>query len=989
MATLIDKVYSLNIGVQGENIARPIELDMTEWVEAYPDASFYVLFRPYNESEAVPMLSTFEDNILTWTPTLSATAVSGVGYTEVRALDPETGLIRKSRIIPTSVENSVTGADENPPQPYTDWVNRILEAGSDAVKGAAAVAAVSQGEEVAFEIDADGHLNIVYTESGEPQTLDLGPVDAYAIAVVEGYTGTREEWVQAMADAEANGLKAEGYAIGKQNGVAVESGEYYQNNAKYYSEQAQSAKEDAEDAQTAAETAQTAAETAQTSAEASAAEAAQYTSDAVAAWLNQKFGQISADPPLDRTLSQALAAAPADMVGDLKSALLDTEGYIEYVNGKYISFGTTIGETANLTPSSNSSFRYAIVDCSPGDQFILSGQGASSTRLWGFIDSDDKILAVSASNANITDQILTAPANASKLIINDKSGRNTYKGILPKKKTEELQKMDDSIVRSLNPIAIEYNTPFISSDFIFCDSANQSVVVTDNSIDLTTNNAESNLYSGVFVKRTYLSIDTNALVVIARKIPAFASSGNYYMLVFNTYDGKLYTISAKTTYIYEFDNVLNVGNDWNHAGDILLLGNGLVSATLHGATNIINITDYNIRADRDDLGKWSVDDACIGFSYLGATKTIGYSVKEHYGEELLICAGYKNNILKGKEWEEGKYINGSGVETYSESAMCTGYIQAEQFKKHLLIIKNKNGVGVKTASVAAYDANYNFISRPVVLSTTTRIGGLYYIEFTTPINTAYIRVSSAISDYFIDTMLFEKSGTGGWWKRRKWVAIGDSITYGTHSNESGDPAFTRDPKTGWAAVCSELIGHNLINLSVPGMGFVHPAPTPLAEDADLIDVLTNHDDAYTDAELVTVMLGTNDYGHDQPIGTMSDTSATVSIYGRIKLIIETIKTKCPSARLVFISPILRTTNSSISTHYNKGKNNTATPPYNLTDVKNAIIDVCNYYDLEYINVLDNFAINCWNWRIYLYDKLHPSIEGHALIGGIMANKLIY
>lgn len=324
MATLIDKVYSLNIGVQGENIARAIELDMTEWVAAYPGASFHVLFKPYNESEAVPMVSTFEDNILTWTPTLSATVVSGVGYTEIRALDPETGLIRKSRIIPTSVENSVTGVDENPPQPYADWVNRVLEAGSDAVKGAAAVAAVSQGEEVAFEIDADGHLNIVYTESGEPQTLDLGPVDAYAIAVAEGYTGTREEWVQAMADAEANGLKAEGYAIGKQNGVAVESGEYYQNNAKYYNEQAQSAKEDAEAAQTAAETAQTAAEAAQTSAEASATEAAQYTSTAVHTWLENNVDPATGYV-LDRTLMEPLEAAPADMVGDLKSALKNTE----------------------------------------------------------------------------------------------------------------------------------------------------------------------------------------------------------------------------------------------------------------------------------------------------------------------------------------------------------------------------------------------------------------------------------------------------------------------------------------------------------------------------------------------------------------------------------------------------------------------------------------------------------------------------------------
>ena len=313
MATPIDKVYSLTIGVQGENVARAIEFDMSAWVDLYPDATFHVLFKPYNAPTASPMLSTFEDNILTWTPTQGATAVVGVGYTEIRALDPETGLIRKSRIIPTSVENSVSGTEADPPAPYQGWVDRVLKAGVDAVSGAAAVAAVAQGEAVAFEINEDGHLVIAYTEGGEQREIDLGPVDAYAVAVVEGYTGTREEWGRAIADAEASGLKAEGYAVGKQNGVVVESGEYFQNNAKYYNEQAQSAKEDAE-------TAKTASEAAQASATASAAEAAQHTSDAVHTWLENNIDPATGYA-LDRTLAEPLSAAPADMVGDLKAAI--------------------------------------------------------------------------------------------------------------------------------------------------------------------------------------------------------------------------------------------------------------------------------------------------------------------------------------------------------------------------------------------------------------------------------------------------------------------------------------------------------------------------------------------------------------------------------------------------------------------------------------------------------------------------------------------
>lgn len=87
--------------------------------------------------------------------------------------------------------------------------------------------------------------------------------------------------------------RAEAWAVGKRNGTDVPSTDpAYHNNAKYYA----------------------------TEAAASAEDAHQYTAAAVHTWLENNV-----DPEtgyvLDRTLSEKLAAAPADMVGDLKSAL--------------------------------------------------------------------------------------------------------------------------------------------------------------------------------------------------------------------------------------------------------------------------------------------------------------------------------------------------------------------------------------------------------------------------------------------------------------------------------------------------------------------------------------------------------------------------------------------------------------------------------------------------------------------------------------------
>ena len=94
--------------------------------------------------------------------------------------------------------------------------------------------------------------------------------------------------------------EAESWAVGKRGGTDVPSTDpAYHNNAKYFSEQASAAK-------TAAEAAQEAAETA--------------AERDVEAWLEENFTNPDS-PPLDRTLALNTCAAPADMVGNLKSAL--------------------------------------------------------------------------------------------------------------------------------------------------------------------------------------------------------------------------------------------------------------------------------------------------------------------------------------------------------------------------------------------------------------------------------------------------------------------------------------------------------------------------------------------------------------------------------------------------------------------------------------------------------------------------------------------
>lgn len=77
----------------------------------------------------------------------------------------------------------------------------------------------------------------------------------FVVEYVDGTEYTTDALADIMALAQstgANALKAEGYAVGKQDGETVADGEYFHNNAKYFAEQA------GEDAQSASSSASTA-----------------------------------------------------------------------------------------------------------------------------------------------------------------------------------------------------------------------------------------------------------------------------------------------------------------------------------------------------------------------------------------------------------------------------------------------------------------------------------------------------------------------------------------------------------------------------------------------------------------------------------------------------------------------------------------------------------------------------------------------------------
>lgn len=307
--------------------------------------------------------------------------------------------------------------------------------------------------------------------------LNVGKVTAYADAVAGGYTGTREEWEEALAGigseavaalaaknaAEAAQTAAEtaqsaaetaagaagtaaSSAADDASGAhidalaataAKEAAQTAQGLAEGAKASAIAAKGAAETAQGKAEDAQEAAEAAQTAAETAQAAAETAETNAETAQTGAETAQAAAEAVLE-SIPEDYSAMSAD-VTDLKSATSDITGNTLITgwseNHKYIQ---TSGDTANINSptTTTSDVHYAVVPCSAGDTFTLTCQGGSGSRAYAFVASDTystpyKILMVADAQATLTKQTVTAPEDTAYLVINDitLTGR-CYYGIL-------------------------------------------------------------------------------------------------------------------------------------------------------------------------------------------------------------------------------------------------------------------------------------------------------------------------------------------------------------------------------------------------------------------------------------------------------------------------------------------------------------------------------------------------------------------------------
>jgi hypothetical protein len=121
----LTKAATVFIGRRGEHYFRHLEFDVSSLLDGtYPGASLNAICkRP--DGNAYPVVTTYADGVLTWSPSATDTQIVGVGQLEIRVTYGD--VVGKSVRILTIVEEALADDIVDPPEPPAqEWLNQVL-----------------------------------------------------------------------------------------------------------------------------------------------------------------------------------------------------------------------------------------------------------------------------------------------------------------------------------------------------------------------------------------------------------------------------------------------------------------------------------------------------------------------------------------------------------------------------------------------------------------------------------------------------------------------------------------------------------------------------------------------------------------------------------------------------------------------------------------------------------------------------------------------
>ena len=219
----INDVSRIYLGIQGENGARPIIIDVRPWLVAHPQGSFSIWHKRNGDANPSPTGAIFDDEegTVTWTPTSTDTYVSGEGEAEIRMT--ENSVIKKTKKVITGVSPAVTLAGTTLGSDWASYINAVdglraaaVAAKEDAEDAQEAAEDAQEAAETAQEAAEDAQ------EAAEEARDKILGMTATATALNEGQNPTASY---------SDGVLSLGIPKGDHAAITTETEQYQQSNS--------------------------------------------------------------------------------------------------------------------------------------------------------------------------------------------------------------------------------------------------------------------------------------------------------------------------------------------------------------------------------------------------------------------------------------------------------------------------------------------------------------------------------------------------------------------------------------------------------------------------------------------------------------------------------------------------------------------------------------------------------------------------------------
>jgi len=270
-------------------------------------------------------------------------------------------------------------------------------------------------------------------------------------------------------------------------------------------------------------------------------------------------------------------------------------------------------------------------------------------------------------------------------------------------------------------------------------------------------------------------------------------------------------------------------------------------------------------------------------------------------------------------------------------------------------------------------------------SSDVRVGTTNNLTAPIPSDTAYIRmnISNLASnwDFARKSVLVEYGTVSGEYIpytttdyiKTQYLPSQNLKTKGKLITFVGDSIVKAQGYKGWLSLLENDLGVATVNKGENGATITDIYPSASTISGSLLTYQYNFN-----TKLTIFSAGTNDFANNLPLGTDADrdTRNASTVKGSLYKAIKWVQDNNPSSKILVMTPLERSTN------------NTNTLGFKLKDYRDAIINVCEYYNIPYLDMMYNNLLSTPTAYKYLYDGLHPNNEGYLASFNVLKNKVI-